>query len=426
MAEVPELLAMWATDLNDGVDPGAVGVRSSRTVWWRCAAGHVWQAMVTSKAGAPGRCGRCPRVQHPALSVGRPDLIAQWATELNEGLDLDPTTLRCGSAARAWWRCTAGHVWQARIDTRALRGRDCPTCAGGRRAAPRLTAVAGWLLQEWAGDLNPGVDPDTVSARSNRLLWWRCRNQQHVWQQTVSDRTRGRGCPACFATRGEREVEVLHAVAAATGLRYDGHPCPARPVNGLRDLVDDVRRVVVEYDEMLHKFRVKQDQALTTRLLAAGYTVIRIRERGLPDVGGITVDVAVDAPVDTIAAHVVAVMQAAGFTPSPATTVPVVLPRQSAPSVSERALYPEREYHRALLPAPQGPAPASVRDHLQAALVDLLADGRSLNSRGLVRQLVEVTGASTTYAKYVVAEARRLARATSLTAMSPVIPRQRR
>ncbi|MEV0733407.1 zinc-ribbon domain-containing protein [Polymorphospora sp. NPDC050346] len=405
VASVPELLSMWAYDLNGDVDPAAVPLRSRTRVWWRCSAGHVWQAMVSSKTAAPGRCGRCPRTRHPVLSVGRPDLLQEWAADLNG--DLDPAAVRCGSVVRVWWRCLVGHVWDARVDVRALRGRGCPTCAGGRRPSPRLPDASAWLMVEWAHDLNAGLDPFALSARSGRKVLWRCQ-QGHTWRQAVSDRTRGRGCPACFATRGEREVEVLVAVAAATGLRYDGHPAPAPPVRGLRDLVDSERRIVVEYDESGHRYNVERDRRLTAQLEAAGYLVLRIREHGLPSGGGTTIDVHSQDDPAVIGRRVAVALAAAGRTPRPTTasTVPAV-PRQSPPPMSQRAVYPDNAILAAWLPAPSGPPPTSVRVRLQRALTELLHEGVPLASGQLRALLVARTGASRSYAGQVLRQARR-------------------
>lgn len=408
VASVPELLAMWAHDLNGELDPAAVSVRSRTRVWWRCPAGHVWQAMVSSKAGAPGRCGRCPRVRHPVLSVGRPDLLSEWAADLNPGLD--PTTLQCGSPARAWWRCQAGHVWDARVDVRALRGRGCPTCAGGRRKAPRLPEAAPMLMAEWAADLNGDLDPDALSARSNRPVWWRC-PQGHTWQQAVSDRTRGRGCPACYATRGAREGTVLAAVAAATGLRYTGHPSVAPPVRGMRDLVDAEHRIVVEYDELSHRSSGDRDRRLTRQLEAAGYLVIRIREQGLPPVGGLTVTATAEEDPEAIGHRVAAALAAAGRTLPPAVTVPSPVPRQTPPPVEQRTVYSTNPDLAPGLPTPSGRPPTSTRDRLEAALAALLAQGVPLTSRRLGVLLVALTGASESYAKQVLRNARRKAAA---------------
>lgn len=54
----PDIAAQWDTELNAPLTPEQVTVGSHQKVWWRCAEGHVWQAMIYSRTGAK-KCG-CP------------------------------------------------------------------------------------------------------------------------------------------------------------------------------------------------------------------------------------------------------------------------------------------------------------------------------------------------------------------------------
>lgn len=54
----PRLAEEWDQELNGDLTPQQVGVGSHKKVWWRCSLGHVWKAMVFSRAGK-GQCG-CP------------------------------------------------------------------------------------------------------------------------------------------------------------------------------------------------------------------------------------------------------------------------------------------------------------------------------------------------------------------------------
>lgn len=54
----PKIAAQWHPTLNGSLTPDMVTVGSSRKVWWQCAEGHVWKAVVYSRTG-PKKCG-CP------------------------------------------------------------------------------------------------------------------------------------------------------------------------------------------------------------------------------------------------------------------------------------------------------------------------------------------------------------------------------
>ena len=54
----PLVAAEWDPGLNGNLTPQMVTVGSHKKVWWRCAQGHVWKAVMYSRTG-PKRCG-CP------------------------------------------------------------------------------------------------------------------------------------------------------------------------------------------------------------------------------------------------------------------------------------------------------------------------------------------------------------------------------
>ena len=54
-------------------------------------------------------------------------LMAEWDWEKNNELNFNPDELTLGSHKKAWWKCKAGHEWQATIASRNS-GRGCPIC----------------------------------------------------------------------------------------------------------------------------------------------------------------------------------------------------------------------------------------------------------------------------------------------------------
>ena len=55
------------------------------------------------------------------------------------------------------------------------------------------------LVEEWDFIKNDPLLPERITCGSNKKVWWRCKNE-HVWQATVSERTRKdkpSGCPYC-------------------------------------------------------------------------------------------------------------------------------------------------------------------------------------------------------------------------------------
>ena len=57
-SQFPQLAAQWHPDKNGALRPENVSPNSNRKVWWQCPEGHVWKAVVYSRAGKR-KCG-CP------------------------------------------------------------------------------------------------------------------------------------------------------------------------------------------------------------------------------------------------------------------------------------------------------------------------------------------------------------------------------
>ncbi len=68
----------------------------------------------------------------PFLVDARPDLATEW--DLTHNRKFTPANVAANSERLVWWRCSAGHIWQARVLDRAKQhGKTCPSCASPPR-----------------------------------------------------------------------------------------------------------------------------------------------------------------------------------------------------------------------------------------------------------------------------------------------------
>ena len=129
----PRLAAEWNGERNGSLTPEQVTPYSNRRVWWRCPAGHEYQAAVSARASSGSGCPYCAgRKVLPGfndLATVEPRIAAEWARELNGALT--PEQVTAGSHKKVWWRCAEGHVWRAIVYSRAGKAKTgCPVCAG--------------------------------------------------------------------------------------------------------------------------------------------------------------------------------------------------------------------------------------------------------------------------------------------------------
>ena len=55
------------------------------------------------------------------------------------------------------------------------------------------------LISEWHPEKNDSLVPDDFTAGSRKKVWWKCsKGDDHEWEATIQNRTRGTNCPFCF------------------------------------------------------------------------------------------------------------------------------------------------------------------------------------------------------------------------------------
>jgi len=143
--------------------------------------------------------------------IDNAELMAEWNWEKNNELGFDPETLTLGSHTKAWWKCSKGHEWQAAVNSRNS-GRGCPVCAG-KTVIPGYNDLASKnpeLAKEWHPTKNGTLTPYNVTFKSNKKVWWHCKNG-HEWQAKILSRAYGSGCPFCAGIYVVTEVNDLES-----------------------------------------------------------------------------------------------------------------------------------------------------------------------------------------------------------------------
>lgn len=167
----PQVARRWHETLNGDVTPDRVTAGSNKKFWWSCDFGHAWQASVASLTNPTKSqgCGVCAgKVIVPGvndLASLRPDLVAEWDTQKNE--TMDPTRVAASSHKKVWWKCDAGHEWQASITNRNTRESQCPGCATGgydsSQAGTLYFIAHESLFARKIGITNSGAKNDRIS-----------------------------------------------------------------------------------------------------------------------------------------------------------------------------------------------------------------------------------------------------------------------
>ena len=171
-------------------DPTTVVAGSHKVRKWKCSLGHIYSTQIHSRALSATGCVYCSGQK--TLS-GYND-IATLSPEISkQAHDWDPKLYVMSSHRVMSWKCSKGHIWNARIFSRTTNGLGCPICSGQKilvgfndlkTTHPQLSEEAvGW-------------DTTTVSKGSQIKKKWRCK-EGHEWIAYVHSRSTGIGCPSC-------------------------------------------------------------------------------------------------------------------------------------------------------------------------------------------------------------------------------------
>jgi predicted pyridoxine 5'-phosphate oxidase superfamily flavin-nucleotide-binding protein len=196
----PSLAKEWHPTKNDSLTPRDVTAGSGKKVWWQCAKGHEWPALVNGRSQGRG-CPYCSGKKvndENCLQALNPSLAKEWHPTKNDSLT--PRDVTVGSEKKVWWQCAKGHEWPALVSSRS-KGSFCPYCSGSEATDENcLQALNPSLAKEWHPTKSDRLTPRDVTVGSEKKVWWQCA-KGHEWPATVNNRSKGHGCPYCYRQR---------------------------------------------------------------------------------------------------------------------------------------------------------------------------------------------------------------------------------
>lgn len=207
MTTNPKLAQEWNYLKNMPLTPESVTYGSDKSVWWQCARGHEWKAVIGDRSrgnGCPWCAGKYLIVGENDLATIDPDLAREWHPTKNGSLTAQD--VMAVSRREVWWQCSKGHGWKAKISNRHW-GNGCPYCANRKVLAGYndLRTTHPGLADAWNFEKNGSLLPDMFMAGSRKKVWWRCENN-HEWEATILSRSGGTGCPHCYREKRSRNA----------------------------------------------------------------------------------------------------------------------------------------------------------------------------------------------------------------------------
>lgn len=220
-----QLLQEWTglEENNQPISIYSVARASGKKVKWRCSKGHVWIVGISNRTanntGCPYCCGRVVtnenRLTTWCLNNGAlgKQIVREWVglDKNNQPVSMD--SIPYGSDKEVQWRCSNGHEWIARLNSRTVNRSGCPYCyKKSQKGKPQgVVSLLQWclthgeygqqLMNEWTyrtADNKPS-GMEAISYGSTTEVVWKCK-KGHTWKAVIGARTHNRnGCPYCSA-----------------------------------------------------------------------------------------------------------------------------------------------------------------------------------------------------------------------------------
>lgn len=154
LTEYPELAKEWSNENNEGIKITNITPHSNKKYFWICpTCKKEYPASPNNRTNGYN----CPYCSHQKLSYENslkavyPELAKEWHPSKNG--NLAPDGVFANSNKFAWWKCTNGHEWKAKINNRA-RGKGCKECAKGKQSSFPEQAIYYYLKQLYPNVFN--------------------------------------------------------------------------------------------------------------------------------------------------------------------------------------------------------------------------------------------------------------------------------
>ena len=292
----PELLNIWNYEENEkiGIFPNLVTSGSHHNVYWKCEKQHIYMRTIREQV----KNGECPICKHKKLLSGFNDvetLYPELSSFFNEQKNNEKLNqILFNTYKKYWWKYSCGHEIFNTIDF-MLNNIECPICTTIeviKKHKPRkeiksskiFTGVNDFatcqpnLLKEWDYE-NNNLDPNKIGEFSNKKANWICSRCGNRFQQIISRRSNGSGCPKCNSEKNTSFGEQI--------LFYYLLKSNVDCINRYKldnkyeiDIYIDSLKVGIEYDGFyFHKDKEKKDTIKEKYINSKGIKLYRIIEK---------------------------------------------------------------------------------------------------------------------------------------------------
>jgi len=288
----PEIASTWVYEKNLPYTPENVTRGSQKKMFWKCSKGHVFDMDIRSRVKGEG----CPYCNNKRVLKGfndlqtlRPEIAAEW--DQNKNGELTPSDIVASTKKKYWWICSKGHEYEASVAHRC-QGTGCPIC--GHKVVLKhyndLATEFPDLALEWDYSKNNSL-PSDFAPFSREKVWWIC-PKGHSFKAAIGDRSKGTKCPICQRERLVSYSEKTICFYVKKFFQVEENYRAEWLKRFELDMFLPEYNIGIEYDGVYghsedHK---EKDLRKNRACLDHNVTLLRVREKGCPELLDSSID----------------------------------------------------------------------------------------------------------------------------------------
>lgn len=181
----PEIAKDWDYLKNITITPKNISYGSRKIVHWKChKCWYEWKDAIRNRL--KGTC--CKKCR--SLPYKRPEMFKEFDLIRNKIKDI--YTITSCSHKIFWWKCRlCGYEYKDTVKNRLRRkSNKCKYCSSLGYNNVKMS-------KEFDFKKNVGKTPFDFSLHARKKIYWICSLCGHHWKASISNRSKGIGCPQC-------------------------------------------------------------------------------------------------------------------------------------------------------------------------------------------------------------------------------------
>lgn len=297
-----ELLRQVHPTFNDpDFDYNTLTPGSNRKLWWKCpvADDHEWLTTVGSRALLGRNCPYCSGNKPSSTNnltvydgFNASKILAEWNYERNIK---KPSEYVIGSTQKVWWKCQVNpkHVWEMQIRKRTERNQGCVYCAGRYPSEENNLSITHPVYAKQFDEKRNEIKATQITIGNRQKYYWVCTNGHEMFMSPHNRSRAGSVCQQCnnsgvstFETQLREDLNLmvpnLYLGVRKLPIKWRRNSTLTVDISGKFNNTN----FAIEYDSKYwHQTKADtfdRDYAKSIALLESGYSLIRVREVGLP------------------------------------------------------------------------------------------------------------------------------------------------